>query len=222
MKPYYSHNGITIWNCDCKEVLPTLPKCDLLLTDPPYKLVASGGGIGAKREYLSSIDGELDDGFDTSILAPFKNWMVFCAKQQLLEILSLASQRRWMLLTWNKPNPTPLVNANYLPDTEYIVHSFEDSSCLFGGYESRSRYIVCPAEQNGWMGHPTVKPLSVMLRLVSVASGEGQTILDPFCGSGTTLVAAKKLGRKAIGIEIREDYAELAAKRLSQEVFDFG
>ena len=112
MKPYYSHNGITIWNCDCKEVLPTLPKCDLLLTDPPYKLVASGGGIGAKREYLSSIDGELDDGFDTSILMPFKNWMVFCAKQQLQEMLSLASQRRWMLLTWNKPNPTPLVNAN--------------------------------------------------------------------------------------------------------------
>ncbi len=221
MKPYYKHNGITIYHGDCREILPTLSKCDLLLTDPPYELTASGGGIGAKREYLTSIDGELDGGFDTEILKPFHNWMVFCAKKQLPEMLSLAAQRRWMLVTWNKPNPTPLVNANYLPDAEYIVHCFENSTCLFGGYESRSRYILCPAQQNGWMGHPTVKPMPVMLRLVAVGSGEGQTVLDPFMGSGTTLVAAKNLGRKAIGIEIEERYCEIAAKRLAQEVMEF-
>lgn len=195
MKPYYEHGGITLYNCDYREILPSLPKCDLLLTDPPYKLTASGGGIGAKRDYLASIDGNLDCGFDLSILRDYENWMAFCSKEQLLDLLTLASMRRWMLITWNKPNPTPLVNANYLPDTEYIVHCFKDSKCLFGGYESRSRYIVCPAEQNGWMGHPTIKPLTVMLRLVSVGSGEGQTVLDPFAGSGTTLVAAKNLGR---------------------------
>ena len=69
--------------------------------------------------------------------------------------------------------------------------------------------------------HPTQKPVRLMRELVGLFSSPGQVVLDPFMGSGTTLVAAKKLGRKAIGIEIEEKYCEIAAKRLSQEVFDF-
>ena len=216
-KPYYQHGGITIYNADCRLVLPTLPKCDLLLTDPPYELVAAGGGLGKKRGYEESLAG-LTDGFDIELLASFPNWMCFCAKAQLISLLSLAMKgERWMLLTWNKPDPTPLMNGNYLPDTEYIVHRFTK---LYGSYPDRSRFtVMCGGEK---FFHPTGKPLPLIGKLMRLGCDSGQLVVDPFMGSGTTLVAAKNLGRKAIGIEIEERYCEIAAKRLQQEVFDFG
>jgi site-specific DNA-methyltransferase (adenine-specific) len=70
--------------------------------------------------------------------------------------------------------------------------------------------------------HPTPKPVSLPAHFIALHSRENDLILDPFMGAGTTLRAAKDLGRKAIGIEIEEKYCEIAAKRLSQEVFDFG
>ena len=221
MRPYFEEDGITIYCGDCREILPTLPNVDLVLTDPPYEITSTGGGIGARRKYLSDITDHLDGGFDVGILRAFPNWMCFCAKRTLVELLSMASESgRWALITWNKPNPTPLVNGNYLPDTEYIVHHFRTSADLHGGYAERSRFILHSAEQNGDMGHPTVKPLGVISRLMKVGSMEGQAILDPFMGSGTTLRAAKDLGRRAIGIEIEERYCEIAARRLSQGVLD--
>ena len=222
MKPYYDHAGISIYNCDYREILPSI-EADFLCTDPPYELVASGGGIAAKREYFNGIHRQLDCGFDFQLLSKWPRWMAFCSKDSLVGLLTFADSLpgRWQLVTWNKPNPTPLMNGNYLPDTEYIVHKFESSKGLYGGYEDRSRFIIHPAEQNGSMGHPTIKPLSVMERLLKTGSDKGQTIVDPFCGSGTTLVAAKNLGRRAVGIEIEERFCELAAKRLQQEVFSF-
>jgi DNA modification methylase len=218
MKPYYEENGITLYHGDCREILPTLGPVDLVLTDPPYEIVATGGGIGGMRGYLNKIAGHIDGGFDVSILEPYRNWFCFCGKPQLRELLAVADSGsgRWSLITWNKPNPTPLVNGNYLPDTEYIVHKFGSSADLYGGYSERSRFILHPAEQNGDMGHPTVKPLGVILRLLKVGSAEGQTVLDPFMGSGSTICAAKRLGRRAIGIEIEERYCEIAANRLRQ------
>lgn len=217
LKPYYDDGkGITIYCADCNDILPHLPKVDLVLTDPPYKIGAKGGGIGARRKYLADIHGHIDGGFDVGLLRSFDNWFCFCGKNQLIEILRAAQspERRWMLITWNKPNPTPLSNGNYLPDTEYIVHHFSANK-LHGSFRDKSRFIVSPSEQNDFM-HPTVKPLRVINKLIRLGTLQDEVVLDLFMGSGTTLVAAKQLGRRAIGIEIEEKYCAIAVKRLNQ------
>jgi DNA modification methylase len=216
MTPYYDKDGITIYNGDCREILPTLEGVDLVLTDPPYEVVASGGGIGKQREYLADIEDFTDCGFDDAILDRFTNWACFCSKQQLPKLLGRVGDRRWMIVTWNKPNPTPLCHNNYLPDTEYIVHAWQPGR-LFGEFRDKSRFIVRPVEKNPY-DHPNVKPLDVVAKMLRLGSQTRELVLDPFMGSGTTLVAAKLLGRRAIGIELEERYCEIAVERLRQGV----
>jgi len=206
-------DDVTIIRGDCRDVLPV--ECDAVVTDPPYVIEMRGGGIGAERVYTSKIRGFTDGGFDTDILSGFDNWTVFCGIRQLREMLELASVRRWMLITWNKPNPTPLSNGNYLPDTEYIVHSFP-SGGLRGEYRDRARFIVYPARQGN--PHPNQKPLPIMVKCVKCATSEGATVLDPYMGSGTTGIACIRTGRKFIGIEKDPRYFDMARARLEREL----
>lgn len=219
MKPYYQDEQTIIYHADCYGAISNL-SFDVIITDPPYILDVGSGGISKKRQYIRDIKGFTDEGFDMSILDKSSCWMCFCSKNQLIELLSKANSDkdgRWMLLTWNKPNPTPLVNNTYLSDTEYIVHKFVKNR-LYGDYHNKARFIVHPARQN--LMHPNEKPLEVMHKLILCASDIGQTVLDPFMGSGSTLVACKFSGRKAIGIELDEKYCEVAARRLQQGVFE--
>lgn len=195
---------------DCLDVMPLLAPVDALVTDPPYLIDAKGGGIGAKREYLSSISGHIDCGFDSAILSGSDNWLVFCNKKQLVELIQKAESQglRWQLLTWNKTNPTPLSNGNYLPDTEYMIHAFKRHN-----YVSKTRFIVGAIEKND-IPHPTLKPLYVMRKVVLSVSNPGDRLLDPFMGSGSTGVACVKMGRKFIGIELDEGYFNIACKRI--------
>lgn len=218
MRAFYEDAFVTIFHGDNREILPSLGRFDLLLTDPPYEMTAKGGGIGAQRQYLQDIEGFTDCGFDDSVLDACENWISFCSLAQVPKLIEKAAVRRWMLCTWNKPNPTPLLNGNYLPDTEYIVHSFP-SNRLCGGYESRARFIVHPSQQHNL--HPNEKPIAVVSKFILVGSEIGQTIVDPFAGSGTTGRAAKDLGRKCILIEREERYCEVAARRMEQEVLVF-
>ena len=177
MRPYYQDDACTIYHGDCREILPTLGRFDLLLTDPPYELTASGAGIATKRKYLSDIKGFTDEGFDIGTLDHCENWICFCAKTQLPALIAKASAMpRWMLCTWNKPNPTPLCNGNYLPDTEYIVHGFQSGRC-FGSFRDKSRFIVFPAQQKNQ--HPNEKPVEVMTKFISVGSQEAKPFLIP-------------------------------------------
>lgn len=200
----------TLYLGDCREILPELGKDVVIVTDPPYKLTATGGGIGAKRQYLADIDGHIDGGFDVSLFDGFENWLCFCSKGQLLELMTYSETRgqRWQLLTWNKTNPTPLTNNNYLPDTEYMIHAFKRHD-----YEGKQKFIVGQVEKSPYE-HPSVKPLYVMRRAVISASHKGDTILDCFMGTGSTGVACLTMGRKFIGIEQEPKYFDIACQRI--------
>jgi DNA modification methylase len=219
MTPYYEEPGITIYHGDCREVLPCVGCVDLLLTDPPYAIQKGGNWIAKIRPTYRKIETSLSGGCDFTFLIGVSAWMVFCNKDQLRELLTLAwDHETWALLTWIKTNPTPLTNENYLPDTEYIVHAYQ-KGCLFGDYHDRGKWFMSGV--NDWpraSDHPTEKPLRLIHKLIRLGTTDGSTILDPFMGSGTTLRAAKNLGRQAIGIEIEERYCEIAVNRLRQGV----
>ena len=225
MKPYYEHAGITIYHGDCREILPTLPKCDLLLTDPPYG-VNLGDHLGAadsRRDHVlvKGRYASYEDTFENllEIVVPavemalrvVTRGIVFCAGQHIGE--------------FPKPN---VIGGIYFPAAQgRNAWGFASlGTALFYGpgcrVELGSKATVfsstAAAEKNG---HPCPKPINAMKYFVNLGSEDGDTVIDPFMGSGTTLVAAKNLGRKAIGIEIEERYCEIAAKRLAQEVMAF-
>lgn len=212
MKPTEIIGDCSLYLGDCRNILPGLPKVDALITDPPYEICASGGGIGAKRKYLSDIDGHIDAGFDIDMLTGFDNWLVFCGKPQLMELMQKATAQglRWQLRTWNKTNPTPLTNGNYLPDTEYMVHAFKTHI-----WKGKKRWIVGNVEKSGF-DHPTVKPQYVMTDALQCATANGGKVLDCFMGSGSTGVACATMAREFIGIEREPKYFDIACKRIEQ------
>ena len=220
IKPYYDHKGIVIYNCDCEEILPELEPVDLVLTDPPYEIHAGkGGGYFGNRQHLLDTGGFTDKGCDYNFLNKFKNWFCFCSLKQLsslLERTAAMGKKNYCLLTWCKTNPVPTCNNKYLPDVEYIVHSWSKGR-LFGDMSLKSTFTVMPCGKKK-TPHPNEKPEKLISKLIQLGSLIGETIFDPYLGSGTSLVVAKKLGRKAIGIEIEERYCEIAARRLQQEV----
>jgi DNA modification methylase len=202
---------------DCLKIAPTLEGVDAVITDPPYEIVAGGGGIGATRAVYQKTEGFTDCGFDYGILAGFRNWVCFGTLKQVPKLIDAAGKRRHMLITWNKPNPCPLVCGNYLPDTEYIVHAWE-AGCLYGSTLDKARFIVHPVGDKEEGSHPNEKPVRVMTKVVKTASDRGHLILDPFMGSGTTLIAAIRTGRRAIGIEIDPTHYRTAVERVRREL----
>ena len=201
---------------DCREVLDSAPhRPALVATDPPYDVRAGdGGGCFGKRDHLVKTGGFTDGGCDYSFLNAFDNWFCFCSRKQLPTLLCVAEDcPRWNLLTWCKPNPVPTCCNKYLPDVEYIVHGFTKGR-LFGDMSVKSSFMVHPCGKKVTR-HPNEKPLPLMNKLILLGSEPGDIILDPFCGSGTTCVAAKQLGRRWIGIAISEDYCHIARARVA-------
>lgn len=213
MKPYYQDASCTIYHGDCREVLPTIPKVDLVLTDPPYGIGAyssgkMGGGVLAKQ---SSYDPTTWDSkpIDWQLLESglLRGKYACCWGGNYYPV---APSSAW--LVWDKVN-----GANNFADCELAWTNYG---------------IAVRMKKHQWHGmlrkgkearhHPTQKPLELMEWCISLCPDDAQTILDPFMGSGTTLRAAKDLQRTAIGIEREERYCEIAAKRLEQEVLPLG
>jgi len=207
IKPYYSRDGITIYHADCREVL-TAPDCwpiAAIVTDPPYPSYLTKEYRYCPETIISVLNGFTCRQFVFwTPAAPFP--------------LSYSGKR-----IWDKAVGTP---------TQFEeIYERNNSS----GYKIHRHYRHNNALSARWVGdvsldHPSQKPIRLIRELiallpdtllVSTEDNFAFSILDPFMGSGTTLRAAKDLGRQAIGIEIDERYCEIAAKRLEQQVLPF-
>lgn len=210
IKPYYEESGITIYHGDCREILPTLTKVDLVLTDPPYGMNFQSNHRAVKHLKIVG-----DDVLDVILIR---------------NIISMADRASYIFCRWDnlKDMPPPKsvvawIKNNWSMGDLLHEHGRQwEAICFYPG--SNHEFIkripdVINADRTGNNDHPTEKP-SGLLRVLLEAN-VGETILDPFMGSGTTLRAAKDLGRQAIGIEIEEKYCEIAVKRLRQEVLPF-
>jgi DNA modification methylase len=213
--PYYEHGGITIFLGDCREILP-LVRADVVVTDPPY-------GIGF-AEYLSHQDHAREyPAFIQTCTAQAEacisnGWFVVFQSATTVREWPTWFQRPFRLVAYPKTFTQILKNIGPIYSTDYALfwpigepptpRGLGRDWCIANTSDMSRRFP----------GHPCNRPIDQMLHAVSTFSLEGNVILDPFVGSGTTLVAAKQLGRKAIGIEIEERYCEIAAKRLQQEV----
>lgn len=211
MAPYYEDAAVTIYHGDNREILPQLDPVDLVFADPPY-------GVGMEYGHAYADEGG----------AGYSAWMEHLAGQ--LQALApvvfvtpgIRNLWRWPQATWvlaeHKPGSTRRSDLGGFNEWEPVL--------MYGKrriYNDAKRLPDCVNHAKGDTGdHPCPKPYALLSWLVVEGCDEGTTVLDPFLGSGTTLRAAKTLGRKAIGIEIEERYCEIAARRMAQEVLDFG
>lgn len=123
----------------------------------------------------------------------------------------------WEIFVWHKNNPIPTCNNKYLSDTEYCLIFRENGTNLYGTYETKSKYYISNInkEDKEKYLHPTIKPLEVVKNHLINSTKEKDIVLDCFCGSGTTCVAAKETGRRFIGMEIDPEYYKIAVNRLN-------
>ena len=214
---------VTIGNCrliqgDCLDVMPGLGAVDAVVTDPPYLFETDGAGVfRSNRKNMDQIKAAgLDRGFRVAAFRPtqFRSVVFFCHNDQLAEITSHLDDKwdRWAVCAWHKTNPMPVANRHYQPDTEYWVHGWKKSQPPQGSLSEKKRFYIGPGGQDTSIALPTVKPISLMEKVVRNVGAE--TILDPFMGSGTTGVACVNLGRSFIGVELDPDYFDIAVKRI--------
>jgi site-specific DNA-methyltransferase (adenine-specific) len=209
VKPYYEDGAVTIYHGRCEDVLPGLGDVSACLTDPPYNL-----GI----EYGDAVDDARADyaAWCADWFAPVRERAQAVALTPGIANLGLwheIAAPDWVI-AWHKPAAMGRCRVGF-NNWEPVLY--------WGPARSVADVIVAPLVPDASLdGHPCPKPLRWAAKLLTgVLAGTGP-VLDPFSGSGTTLRAAKDLGRKAIGIETEERYCEMAAKRCAQDVLDFG
>jgi len=223
VKPYYDDGrGIVIYHGDCREV--DCGPAALVLTDVPYgKVNRASGGLRLLDKGLADVptltNGELSALFARMVA---QSYYVFCWTEQVSDLRKgfVADGLTTRLGIWEKSNPSPMNGtALWLSAVECCVFARRPKATF--NEHCASPVWRGPTDQEDW-GHTTPKPRWLFDRLILASTEQDDTVIDPFCGSGTTLRCAKNLNRRAIGIEIEERYCEIAAERLSQEVLDLG
>lgn len=209
MKPYYEQDGITIYNGNCLDIMPSLAPVELIATDPPYGVAKTEWDGMPEWEILLAGLGERIK----SCITEEGVAIVFCATRFLDKTIRyMGLPYRWLFI-WHCSNNMIPGDIGFAKYTAAPI--FSNRKSVFVNAQDLRHYPAGTAELKN-NGHPTPKPVEIMAYLISHFCKEGGSVLDPCSGSGSTLVAAKRCGRKAIGIEINSKYCDLAIARLSQ------
>jgi site-specific DNA-methyltransferase (adenine-specific) len=211
MKSYYDDGQCVIYHGDCLEIAPLL-SAEVVISDPPYGMNWDGkvtrgrngtGKAGPTRHFGQTIANDSIP-FDPAVWLRYRGCVLW-GFHHFANRLPKGS-----VLIWIKRHDSAF--GSFLSDA--------DLAWMKGGEGVYCKRDVSLQGESRFRVHPTQKPEPVMAWCIEKASSQKDKIIDPFMGSGTTLVAAKRLGRKAVGIEIEEKYCEIAAKRLAQGALD--
>jgi site-specific DNA-methyltransferase (adenine-specific) len=222
LTPYYEHGGIVIYHGDCLDVLPGLLGVDAIVSDPPYFLPAQH--YCTRKVFPRSL-------CDLSMLEHFfRDWFAACA---------VALKPTGVFYVFCDGQSYPVFFSLVYPHVRRVVPLVWDKQVSFNGYSWRHQHelilfaemdhapsvktgdgdvLRCRAVPVDDRDHPAQKPLELLERLIVKSVPPDGLVCDPFTGSGATLLAAARRGRRAIGIDREERYCEIAAKRLQQEV----
>lgn len=235
----------TIQLGNCYELIKNIPdkSIDLVYIDIPYlvkNMVNGGGNIknlsgftkdnGTQRQEtkkqtfieLAKIMNGIDYSIFDELCRVMKNIYIYiwCSKEQILDIMKYFVDKKncmFEILVWCKTNPTPFCNNTWLPDIEYCLFFREKGTKLNDGIELKSKYHIRQTniKDKELFKHPTIKPLELVKRHILHSTQPNDIVLDCFCGSGTTCLAAKETGRRYIGMEIDKEYHKIAVNRLN-------
>lgn len=218
-EPYYKDDFVTIYHGDCRKILPLLEPVDLVLTDPPYGInVANRSTVGGNEKVKRK--GQIGNVAPTQFL--IGEWDKTAPPKWLFDLMREISKNQ--VFFGGNYFELPATSCYLIWDKDNADTNFADCEIAWTNKTSairkfKWRWNGCLQEdmsKKEFRQHPTQKPLPLMKWCIGQFP-EAKTILDPFMGSGTTLVAAKDLGLKAIGIELSEKYCAIAVERLRQE-----
>jgi hypothetical protein len=237
---YYTDEAVQIFHADCRDVLPGLSGVQHVICDPPYSEETHGKTWRSKKmaesgyqRVSAAYDGLGFEAISDDDVAEFTRWCASTVERWVLCFSDIEGVWRWARMmreggldyvrtcVWDKVDGTPqLTGDRPAVGAEAIVMGHRPGRKRWNGGGKRGVYRHATNGERGVKPHPSTKPEALMCELVADFTDPGDLILDPFGGSGTTAVAAKRLGRRCILIEREEKYCEVAAKRLSQGALD--
>lgn len=231
---------MTILNNDCIEVMEAMVrlgiKVNCVVTDPPYDI--KNTKTGNKSELSKSFQKSQDDIKDANIVSGFDYERVFdllwelqdkhnlyfwCNKAQIPMYLDYFVNKKkcsFDIIKWVKTNPVPTFHNKYITDTEYCLYFRKGGYCMPQNFEDGSTLYQAPInlkDKKKW-GHPTIKPTEIIDRLIRNSTKEGDTVFDPFMGSGTTGVSCKNHNRHFIGVELSEKFFDTSVERIGESI----
>ena len=227
MKPYYQDDSVTIYNADCRDVLSTIDYVDLVIADPPYNI---GYKYDIYKDVLSEIEyykflkttlGKMPCvliHYPESVFR-FSIEIGIPPEEVVAWVYHANIKKQWRSVAWFNSKPDFTLDSQEYRNKKdkriqkRIQKNYE--ARLYDWWEIEQ--VKCHTFEKTL--HPCQIPEKLIKRIIQITPGT-EVVLDPFMGSGTTLRAAKDLGKKAIGIEISEEYCEVAAKRMSQTVMN--